>query len=314
MYEFEIKEAKREGQWARIALPGPSGSGKTFTALKLAQGLTRNGKIIVIDSERDSAKKYADILGKGVKFDVVNLPNFSPAMYAECIKYVLSKGYDAVITDSISHAWMGKGGALEMVDKAAKKSNSGNTFAAWRDVNPVLAELTDVIMSSKAHMIVTMRTKSEYVMETNEKGKIVPKKIGLAPIQRDGFEYEFDIVANMDMNNNLIIDKTRLPFLNGEVFHKPTEALGKAILEWLDGNDPEPDKPEPVIEEAKVDTAVVLPAVSSAPNDDRLQRIGGLMKRKGVKLDDVVALYGKNPREMTTEMQDSTILWLEERP
>jgi len=303
---FEIKEAKREGQWARIAIPGVSGGGKTWTALQLASGLTRNGKIVVIDTEHGSAGKYADILDDGMKFSVVNLENFSPAVYAAAIEYVVSKGFDTVITDSLSHAWMGKGGALELVDKVAKKSQSQNTFAAWRDVNPILAELTETILRAQAHMIVTMRVKSEYVMETNEKGKISPRKIGLAPVQRDGLEYEFDIVGNMDKDNNLVIDKTRIPFLNGEVYHKPGKELGKRILEWLDGNDPAPlPKVEIKIEEPTQQLQSVTP-----PND-KLVQIGGLMKRKGVTLDEVVALYGKNPREMTPEQQDATLTWLE---
>lgn len=303
---FEIKEAKREGQWLRMALPGVSGGGKTLTALKLASGLTRNGKIVVIDTEHGSASKYADLLDDGMKFSVVNLDNFSPAVYAAAIEYVVSKGYDTVITDSLSHAWMGKGGALELVDKAAKKSQSGNTFTAWRDVNPILAELTEVILRAPAHMIVTMRVKSEYVMETNEKGKISPRKIGLAPVQRDGLEYEFDVVGNMDRDNNLVIDKTRIPFLNGEVFNKPGKGLGQKILAWLDGNDPTPErKVEIKIEEP-------APALASVTQpDNKLVQIGGLMKRKGVSLDDVVALYNKNPREMTSDEQDATIVWLE---
>ncbi len=43
-----------------------------------------------------------------------------------------------------------------------------------------------------------MRAKTEYVIQ-EVNGKQVPKKIGMAPIQRDGVEYEFDVVADMLM-------------------------------------------------------------------------------------------------------------------
>ena len=39
-----------------------------------------------------------------------------------------------------------------------------------------------------------MRTKQDYVLEADERGKQKPVKIGMNPIQRDGFEYEFDVV------------------------------------------------------------------------------------------------------------------------
>jgi hypothetical protein len=35
------------------------------------------------------------------------------------------------------------------------------------------------------------------------------KKLGMAPIQRQGMEYEFDIVADMDIDHNMIVSKSR---------------------------------------------------------------------------------------------------------
>lgn len=302
--QFEIRQAHRKGKHARWAIIGPSGSGKTYTALLLAKGLTRNGRIVVIDTERGSADNYSDILGD-VKFDKVDLPNFSPAMYAECIKYVVAQGYDTVITDSLSHAWAGKGGALEMVDKAARKSQSGNSFTAWRDVNPVLAELNDVILSAPAHMLVTMRVKQEYVQEKNDKGKTEIRKVGMAPIQREGLEYEFDIVGNMDMSNNMMIDKTRVAFLSGEVYNKPGVALGKQVREWYDGNDPAPDtKYVEVIEE---------PIKNLIEEPSKLQRVGGMMKRKNLSLLDLAEAGFENPRGLDDAALDRLLQWLEEK-
>lgn len=307
---FEIKEAVREGQWAKMVIAGPSGGGKTFTALQLAKGLTRNGKIVVLDSERGSAKKYAKILGD-MKYSVLDLPGFSPETYSGAIKYAVEKGFDTIIVDSMSHSWAGKGGALELVDMAARRSHSGNSFVAWRDVNPLLAEFTDVLLSVPAHVIATVRTKQEYVIEENAKGKKEPRKLGMAPVIRDGFEYEFDISARIDMDNNLIIDKTRVEFLHNGVYKKAGFELGRQLRDWYDGNDPVVHIPEPykVEESEAVDSTPIN--VTPVEQPSKLQRIGGLMKRKNVNLDEVKSLYGLNPREMTDDQQDAVISWLE---
>lgn len=230
MFKFE-KATKRQSR-LRLALIGTSGSGKTYSALNIAQHL---GKVAVIDTERGSASKYADLF----PFDVLELDTFSPLTYAEAIQSAEAAGYTVIVIDSLSHAWMGKEGALEQVDKSAKRSQSGNSFAAWRDVTPMHNALVDAMLQSKCHIIATMRAKSEYVLEANEKGKMTPRKIGLAPIQRDGLEYEFDVVADMDMDNNMIVSKTRCPNIAGAVIHKPGKDVAEILTAWLsDGTAP----------------------------------------------------------------------------
>lgn len=228
------KATKKQAR-LRLALIGPSGSGKTFTALTLAQGLGE--RVAVIDTERGSASKYADLF----TFDVLELHSFSPLTYADAIVAAVAAGYPVIVVDSLSHAWMGKEGALEQVDRAAKRSQSSNNFAAWREVTPMHNQLVDTILQADAHIIATMRTKTEYVVEANERGKMVPRKIGMAPVQRDGLEYEFDIVGDMDLENNLIVSKTRMVALAGAVIPKPGAPLAEKIRGWLtDGTALEP--------------------------------------------------------------------------
>jgi len=301
--QFKIKEATREGQWARIALDGPSGSGKTYTALQIASGLSRNGKIVVIDTESGAAKKYSKIL-PGKKFFVLDLDNFSPAMYCAAIDYAVEQGFDTIIIDSLSHAWSGKGGALELVDNAAARGG-GNSYTAWRTANPMLAELTAKLIGVPAHTISNMRVKTEYVMETNEKGKQAPRKVGLAPIQRDNLEYEFDIYGRLDMDNNLVISKTRVDWLNGQVIHKAGEKLGRDLLAWYDGNEPTP-VPEPVVPEIKESAPEPPPDTGSV-----LKRISGLMARKGLTMKELEQAGYSNPREMTLAAQLQLIEYLE---
>jgi KaiC/GvpD/RAD55 family RecA-like ATPase len=223
-----FKKATKTQSKLRMALYGVSGSGKTYSALAIAKGL--GGKVALIDTERGSASKYADLYD----FDVLDMqPPYSPARYAEAIKAAEKEGYDILIIDSLTHAWSGEGGALQMVDNAAKRSSSGNSYTAWRDVTPEHNRLIDAILQSTCHIIATMRSKAEYVLEEDSRGKKVPRKKAMAPIQRDGMEYEFDVVAEMDTDNNMIVQKTRCPALSGQVFAKPNGAVSDALKAWL---------------------------------------------------------------------------------
>ena len=98
----------------RMALSGPPGSGKTYTALKIATAM-KCKTIAVIDTENASAAKYRH----DFNFDVGVLEIFSPLAYVAEIEEAEKAGYDIIIIDSLSHAWDGEGGALEMADKAA---------------------------------------------------------------------------------------------------------------------------------------------------------------------------------------------------
>lgn len=231
-----FKKATKTEAKLRLALIGTSGSGKTFTALTFATALAPTGKIAVIDTERGSASKYADKFS----FDALDLDTFAPAKYVEAIAAAQAAGYEVLVIDSLSHAWSGKDGALEMVDKAAKRSQSGNSFTAWRDVTPEHNRMIDAIVGANMHVIVTLRAKTEYVMEANAHGKLTPRKIGLAPVQRDGMEYEFDVVGTMNDENTLVISKTRCSDLSGGVYEKPNGKVTDALKTWLTGAKPEP--------------------------------------------------------------------------
>lgn len=240
MTNFQLKKATKTQSKLRMAIFGPSGSGKTYSSLAIAKGL--GGKIAVIDTERGSASKYADKFD----FDVIELETFAPQTYAEAIKFIESQGYDLIIIDSLTHAWSGKGGALEQVDNAAKRSGAGNSYTAWRDVTPKHNEMIEAIVGSKCHIIATMRSKTEYVLESytgkNGQTKQAPKKVGLAPIQRDGMEYEFDVVGEMNMENELIVSKSRCDALTGGVFEKPNGKVSDMLKVWLSDGAPMAEK------------------------------------------------------------------------
>ena len=207
-----FKKAVRYKEPVKAAFLGPASSGKTFTALKVATRIAEHlGKrIAFIDTEHGSSKKYADQFD----YDIIELTNYNQKNYIEALTLANdSDEYGVVIVDSLSHAWSGKGGVLEMVDRAAARG--ANRFAAWREPSPIQNELVETMLALKKHLIVTMRTKMDYVQEKDEEtGKLTVKKIGMQPIQRDGLEYEFDIVGDLDRNHMFMVTKTRFEHID----------------------------------------------------------------------------------------------------
>ena len=238
-----FKKAVKEKAKLRLALCGLAGSGKTFSALSTASEIGKliraaghgEGRIAVIDSEHGSASLYADRF----EFDVCELESFSPLAYVEQIREAESAGYDLIVVDSLTHAWSGKDGALDQKDQAADRG--GNSWTAWRNVTPKHNALVDAIVGSTSHVIATMRTKMEYVQERDEKsGKTEIKKVGLAAVQREGMEYEFTLVGDVDLRHTLKISKTRCDGIDiGDLFEKPGEHFARKLYSWLtSGADP----------------------------------------------------------------------------
>lgn len=241
---MQIRKAERKKAKLRLGLAGPSGSGKTFSALKLAFGL--GGKVGLIDTEHGSGDLYAH-LGD---YDVIQLEApYTVQKYLAAIAAFEDAGYNVLIIDSLSHAWAGDGGLLDKQGKAAARI--GNSYTAWREVTPDHNALVDALLQSPCHIVATMRSKTEYVMETNDKGKQAPKKVGMAPVQRDGMEYEFTVFLDIGIDHTATASKDRTELFDGEYF-KISEKTGETLLKWLDAGVDVP-KVE-VVTEAQVST------------------------------------------------------------
>lgn len=246
-----FKKAVKHEAKLRLSIAGPPGSGKTYTALRLGSALGK--RIAFIDTERESASKYADEFD----FDVINLrPPYHPERFLEAIKMAEDEGYDVCIVDSLSHAWAGPGGVLEVVDEESRR-NRGNSYVAWAKGTPLQNKFIDGLTGARLHIIGTMRSKTEYVLEQGANGKSTPRKVGTAAIQRDGFEYEFDVCLEMTQNNDGVVGKTRCSALNEKVFPKPGEDLAAILQDWLHGAAYVPRKVEP-------DTKAIGQAVAAA--------------------------------------------------
>ncbi len=200
--------------------------------LELARTLAGpHGKIAAVDTEHGSLSKYADLYD----FDVMPLDSYSPENFRAALDAAEAQKYAVFCCDSLSHFWVGKDGALEYVDTANKRQRDQQS--GWRDWRPHERAMVDRMLASPCHVLVTMRTKNDYVEEVNAQGKKVRRKIGLAPVQREGLEYEFDLVGYMDDDNTFIVDKTRCPAYAKKAITQPGEKDFAAFRSWLAGVD-----------------------------------------------------------------------------
>jgi hypothetical protein len=225
---MEFKPAQRKRAKLRLGIAGPSGSGKTYSALIIANGMAPWSKIAVIDSENGSAELYAH-LGD---YSVLTLEEpYAPEKYIDAIRTAELSGFEVIIIDSLSHAWNGEGGILDQQGKAAETKYKGNSWAAWREFAPKHNALVEAILKSPNHIIATLRSKTEYA-QVSEDGKIVVRKIGLAPIQRDGLEYEFSVFLDLSTEHIATTSKDRTSIFDGQYF-KPDGETGRKLLAWL---------------------------------------------------------------------------------
>ena len=222
-----FRRAERRKAKLRLAITGPAGSGKTYGALLVAKGL--GGRIAMIDTENNSGDFYADLCEYDVS--LITAP-YDVRKYLERIHEAEEAGYDTLIIDSLSHAWSGEGGLLDIQGRLADSSKSGNSFAAWRQVTPWHNKLINMILTSKCHIIATMRSKMDYIQVQNDKGKTEIRKVGLAPIQREGIEYEFGTVFDLSVNHMATVSKDRTSLFDGKVFQL-SEGTGQALKQWL---------------------------------------------------------------------------------
>ena len=235
-------KATKEKAKLRMGLTGPSGSGKTYTALNIAQYLSK--KVCVLDTEGNSASKYANLFD----FCTLSLTDCHPQNFIKAIDAAVAEGFDVIILDSFSHAYNGKNGLLELADREKMKTSSANGFQAWAKLAPLTNALTQKLLTAPIHIIATLRVKTAYDMQKDDRGKLKPVKIGTEPIQKAGIEYEFDVLGDMDADNNLLIAKTRCPELNGQIFNKPGKEVADILNAWLnDGVEPAVNKADEVL-------------------------------------------------------------------
>lgn len=221
---MELRIAERKQAKIKLGLQGPSGSGKTYSALLLAYGLCSDwSRVAVIDTENHSADLYAH-LGK---FNVLNISEpFTPENYIKAIEACEKAMMQVIIIDSISQEWEGSGGIIETHSKMA-----GNSFTNWNVITPRHNSFVQKMLQSPCHIIATIRCKQDYVL-SEKNGRYVPEKVGLKGVTRDGMDYEFTLVFDIDIKHQSKASKDRTGlFMDGLPFIIKPET-GKRINEW----------------------------------------------------------------------------------
>lgn len=232
MSSFIVSKASKKALRLRIGLTGPSGSGKTFSALQIAGGLVPWEKIALIDTENRSSEYYAD-------FGEWNHINFEPPYtverYIQAIHAAELAKMEAIILDSMSHAWTGTGGLQEELDKLNRTQQASgkkvDTFQNYAAITPRYEKLMNAIRLSPVHIVCCFRSKNEHAMvETG--GRLQVRNMGMQPIFRPGWEYEFGQIFDIDVDHNARQTKDRSRLFAGWECQPLDATVGASMLAW----------------------------------------------------------------------------------
>lgn len=234
---FQVKKAKREKIYPKIALIAPSGGGKTYGSFRLATGMAeeiknqtgKDARILMANTEAKRGYYYANEFD----YDIVDIdPPHNPEKYVELIEFAVQEGYDILIIDSASHEWEGKGGCLELHQQA------GGTYQSWSRVTPRHNKFINAIADSPISIIATMRGKDQYEMNKDDKGKTSVQKLGVGAKQREGFEYDFTVTFLIDQKTNTAtVQKDNTHIFDQEGPTILSEAHGRKIMQWANSGE-----------------------------------------------------------------------------
>lgn len=268
MTTIQFQKAERTQVKLKLGIQGPSGSGKTDGALAIATVIAgKGGRIALADTENASASLYSDRYG----FDTVNIsPPYLSSKYEEVIDAAVAADYNVLVIDSISHQWDGDGGMLAR--KEAQDARGGNSWTNWRPFTKEYNQFVGKILSAPIHIIVTMRSKQDYVLEANDKGKQAPKKVGMKAIQREGAEYEMTVNFDVQMDHRAKVSKDRTNLFGETLWDLRDPKTGKMLVDWLSSAKP--------IALATVEQRVQLEALADAEgvSDKARARITELLR------------------------------------
>lgn len=195
---MKLEQASRKKVKIKCALQGPSGSGKTKSSLFIAYGLCQDwSKVAVIDTENRSSELYSDVGA----YKVLHLQSpFTPERYIEALNICAQADMEVVIIDSLTHEWE------YILDTHGNMA--GNSFTNWSKITPRHNAFVQALLQADVHVIGTIRAKQDYVL-SDKNGKMVPEKVGLKGVQRDGLDYEFTLVFDLEMNLHATASKDR---------------------------------------------------------------------------------------------------------
>lgn len=250
----KFRTATRMQAKASIMIEGLTGKGKSGLALAFAKVLATSwDKIYAIDTENMALDLFVDInMHTGEKFGAINKVDltaedgYAPSNYKALRDDAIDSGAEVVIMDSYSHAWTRQGGVLDKVSKV----NNPNGYAAWNDPEVIKEKnlIFDLVRSSRAHIITTVRSKEKFELEKDDatgKNKVV--SLGEQQIQQDGLKYEPDLVLRMVSAGNTrgkapvaTVIKSRYAILEEGIDYEFTSELLQQVASYLsEGTSPE---------------------------------------------------------------------------
>ncbi|PEK39303.1 hypothetical protein CN586_28930 [Bacillus toyonensis] len=240
---FQVTEAKREKIKAVIGFIGCSGSGKTGSALITAFGMMQEAypnlsaeelwkKIGVIDTEHERSKLHVGLVYGEVKIGNFlhidfNAP-YTTERYNQAVQVMKQAGAEVLIIDSLSHNWQGEGGIVETHGQM-----SGNSFQNWGKLSSETNNLIKTLTQNNVHILATLRTKTEYVVEPDGNGKMAPRKVGTKPVQKEEMEYEFMLNFVIDIDHVADTSKDNTQMFEGHP-QKITAEIGRKLYQWLE--------------------------------------------------------------------------------
>jgi len=292
MKPMKFVKATRKRRKIRLAIAALSGGGKTMSALRIAKGIieAEGGKIAFIDTENNSSTLYDHI----VDFDMVDIrPPYDLVEFNQAMELATKEDYSVLIIDSASHAWER---VQQIVAESTNASKSKNSYFEWRRGNIIATHWLRNLLYFKGHIIFCMRSKMAYETEKNSDGKICPQKIGLAPMMRDGIDFEFDILLDGNNEHYFTVTKSRYPTFSDMIIEKPDEEFGKNLVTWLNSA-PESDLPdmEPVPEPEPKKKFTPKPPIEKVQKDTPLTDNKKYLKNEKPQIDlSAVLAYDAN--------------------
>lgn len=252
-----LKRATRQKVKASIQLQGLSGLGKSGLALAIAYALCKDWeKVGCIDTENNSLLLYpgtklhtGETVPEGalMHISLTDETGYAPTTYAEARDMLIDNGSDVVIMDSISHMWTRKDGVLDKAAVIKERNTSLDNYRVWgqEEIVKEKNEVFELVRSSKAHMISTVRVKEKFAMSFDEtKGKNTVESKGEQQVQQEGLKYEYDLVLNMEepgcvagnkiTNPKVTVIKSRYPMFVKDETIEVTPKLLKELHDYLE--------------------------------------------------------------------------------
>lgn len=288
---------------ASIMIEGLTGKGKSGLALAMAKTLASSwDKIYCIDTENMALDLFEGLplhTGEKIegfnKIDLTSVEGYSPSNYAMLQSEAIKEGAEVVVIDSFSHAWARQNGVLDLVANIESTSRNSNKFAAWNDPKIIKEKnlIFDLVRSSEAHIITTIRSKEKFSLEYDEaKGKNEVVSLGEQQVQQDGLKYEPDLVLRMVSPGNTkgkapmaTVLKSRYAIFEEGITYEFNLATLKQLKDYIE----EGVDPEILLEQQRQDYIKVIKEYGSAStlNMSKWKNVKENQGFKEAKIEDI---------------------------